>query len=111
MIPRIVLAALAAATVAASPAAAQQARSGWGAVQSVEAGWVQNTMGVLHSAPLVNPAGCTITGAGYATNPADPGVNLFHTLLLSALLNRIEVQLLVEGCAFNKPRIIAVTLR
>jgi hypothetical protein len=82
----------------------------WGSVQELEAGWGEDTMSVRHSAALVNPGGCSITNAGYATNPADTGHSLFHTLLLSAFLNRKEVALLVSGCVYNKPRIIAVKI-
>ena len=89
-----------------APAAPQYTQ--WGSVQEIEGGWEQDAMGVRHSAPLVNPDGCSITNAGYATNPADTGHSLFHTLLLSALLNRKEVSLLISGCAFNKPRVLAV---
>ena len=80
----------------------------WGSVQELEGGWGEDTMAVRHSAPLVNPGGCSVTNAGYATNPADAGHSLFHTLVLSAFLNRKEVSLLISGCAYNKPRIIAV---
>lgn len=90
------------------PAVAAQAYSGWGSVQELEAGWVIDSLAVRQSAPLVNPDSCTVTNAGYATNPADAGHSLFHTLLLSAFLNRKEVALLISGCAFDKPRIIAV---
>jgi hypothetical protein len=82
----------------------------WGSVQELEAGWGEDTMAVRHSAPLVNPGGCPITTAGYATSPADPGHSLFHTLLLSGFLNRKEVALLISGCAYGKPRVIAVRL-
>ena len=59
---------------------------------------------------MVNPGGCSVTNAGYATNPADTGHSLFHTLLLSAFLNRKEVAILVSGCVFDKPRIIGVKI-
>lgn len=93
-----------------SAAMAQEAWSQYGAVQELEAGWVEDTMALRHAAPMVNPSGCSVTNAGYATNPADPGHSLFHTLLLSALLNRKEVAVLVSGCAYSKPRIIAVKI-
>ncbi|WP_164001769.1 hypothetical protein [Pyxidicoccus caerfyrddinensis] len=98
--------------VAWAPLAFAQAEqySNWGSVQELEAGWGQDTMSVRHSAPMVNPGGCSITNAGYATNPADTGHSLFHTLLLSAFLNRKEVSILVSGCVYGKPRIIAVKI-
>ena len=82
----------------------------WGSIQELEGGWAQDTVATRHSAPFVNPDGCRVTNAGYATSPADTGHSLFHTLLLSAFLNRKEVALLISGCVFDKPRIIAVKI-
>jgi hypothetical protein len=93
-------------TVLAAPQYTQ-----WGSVQDLEAGWGVDAMSIRHSAPLMNPSACSVTNAGYATNPADTGHSLFHTLLLSAFLNRKEVSLLIDGCVFNKPRVIAVKIR
>lgn len=93
------------------PAFAAEQFSDWGSVKSIESGWVLDTLAVFHSAPLVNPDGCRVTNGGYATNPADPGHSLFHTILLSAFLNRKEVHLLISGCVFDKPRIIGVGVR
>ena len=110
---RIVAASVLVSLVAWAPTAFAQAEryTDWGSVQELEAGWVLDAMAVRHSAPMVNPGGCSVTNAGYATNPADAGHSLFHTLLLSAFLNRKEVALLVSGCAFDKPRIISVKIR
>ena len=83
----------------------------WGSIQDLEAGWGQDTMSIRHSAAVMNPGGCSVATAGYATNPADTGHSLFHTLLLSAFLNRKEVSLLIDGCVFSKPRVIAVKIR
>ncbi|BAY62799.1 hypothetical protein NIES22_28740 [Calothrix brevissima NIES-22] len=63
-------------------------------------------MSVYHSAPLVNPAGCSVTNAGYETDQS-----LIHTILLNALMNKKEVQLLIENCVNDKPKIIAVNIR
>jgi hypothetical protein len=109
---RIVAASAMVSLVAWAPTAFAQTErySDWGSVQELEAGWAVDTMSVRHSAPMVNPGGCRVTNAGYATNPADTGHSLFHTLLLSAFLNRKEVAILVSGCAFDKPRIIGVKI-
>ena len=80
----------------------------YGSVQELEAGWVEDSIAVIHSASMVNPGGCPTTNGGYATNPNDGGYNLFHTLLLSAFLNRKEVSLLISGCVYGKSHIIAV---
>lgn len=83
----------------------------WGLLQEIEAGWGDDTMAVYHAARMVNPAGCPSTNAGYATNPADPGHGLFHTVLIEAFLARKEIRLLISGCAYGKPRILAVRVR
>ena len=83
----------------------------WGLVQELEAGWGDDTMAVQHAARMVNPGGCQAANTGYATNPADPGHSLFHTVLLEAFLARKEVRLLVSGCVYGKPRILAVRVR
>lgn len=91
--------------------AAAPADSGWGALLQLEGSASANTMALSHARPLVNPDACPLADAGYATGAGDPGANLMHTLLLSALLNRKEVNLRVSGCAFDKPRVISVTVR
>lgn len=88
-----------------------QTWSEWGAIQYIEAGWKEDTMAVFHSAGMVNPNGCKVTNAGYATNPNDPGHSLFHTLVLSALLNKKQTRFLISECVYSKPRIIAVGVR
>lgn len=102
---------VAAAVLFGEVAQAAETYSDWGSVRSIETGWVLDTMAVSHSATMVNPDGCRVTNAGYATNPADPGHNLFHTVTLSAFLNRKEVRFLISGCVFDKPRIIGVSIR
>jgi hypothetical protein len=82
-------------------------------------GWREDTMAVFHSSqPFVNPAGCQVTNGGYATDPAHPGHNLFHTVIMSAFLNKREVAILLEkplaegkGCIWGKPKIIAINVR
>jgi hypothetical protein len=106
-----ILAVVGMTTAIANPASAAPSYTEWGSVKVLSAGWVQDTMSVTHSAPVVNPSGCSVTNAGYATNPEDPGHSLFHTMLMAAFLNRKEVQLLIEGCVYNKPRIIGVNVR
>lgn len=93
-----------------SQARAQEAFTDWGLIQMVSGGWKLNTVAVFHSAPFVN-VGCDETKGGYSTEPADPGVNLFHDMLLSAFMNNKEVQFRLEGCAFGKPRISGVNVR
>jgi hypothetical protein len=83
----------------------------WGSITSLEAGWTNDILTIRHSAPLVNPGNCRITNAGYATNPADAGHNLFHTIALAAFLNKKEVTVLVHECFADKPRVIGISVR
>lgn len=91
-------------------ASAVQVVSDWGKISILSTGWVLDTMAVTTTAPTVNP-GCPVLNAGYATNPADPGHSLHHAVLLAALLNNREVQIIADGCIFDKPRIISVIVR
>lgn len=102
---------VAAAILFGEAARAAETWSDWGSIKGIEAGWVLDTMAVYHSAPVVNPDHCRVETGGYATDPADAGHSLFHTVTLSAFLNRKEVHFLISGCAFEKPRIIGVGIR
>jgi hypothetical protein len=53
---------------------------------------------------------CSITTAGYALDPKDPGVKVNESVLLSAFMAGKKVRLTLDGCVFNKPRIISVTV-
>jgi hypothetical protein len=96
------------AMVAGSPALAQTPEwTDWGSIRELEAGWTEDSMAVRHSAPIRNPGGCPVSDS-YATNPNDPGHTLFHTVLLDAFIYGKQVHLLIAGCVYSKPHIIAV---
>ena len=64
-------------------------------------------------APASQSRGCTTTTYGYATATEDPGHTLFHTIAMTAFLNKREVQFLIAGpgsCSYGKPKIIAVKM-
>ncbi|MEO8259663.1 MAG: hypothetical protein ABI868_20120 [Acidobacteriota bacterium] len=111
LVAAVVICSTASASVVHITAQAGTQYTAWGSVQDLEAGWGDDAMSIRHSAALVNPGACPVTAGGYATNPADAGHSLFHTLLLSGFLNRKEVALLISGCVYGKPRVIAVKLR
>jgi hypothetical protein len=92
------------------PCNAAQVFSDWTRITLIKTGWVVDTMAVFTQAPVADP-GCPVTNAGYATNPADSGHQLFHSVLLAAFINGREVQILADGCVFDKPRIIGVDIR
>lgn len=83
----------------------------WGTITWLEVGWTEDSMTIQHSSPnFVNPNGCPVAGS-YATDPKDPGHSLFHTVALSAFMNKKQVSLLIHGCVYGKPKIIAVGVR
>jgi hypothetical protein len=89
---------------------AVDAYSDWGYITWLSTGWYEDTMSVITTAPLAN-LNCPVTDAGYATNPSDPGHQLHHAALLGAYYNHKRVQILVDGCVYDKPRILAVNVQ
>lgn len=84
----------------------------WGTITYISAGWVQDSMAIGHSmSPVTNPSGCSVETGGYATDPNDPGHNLFHTIALSAFMNKKQVSLVILGCSFDKPKVIGISVR
>jgi hypothetical protein len=93
----------------------------WGHVTALETGWHDDTMSITldPSVPFVNSSRrspvilqelqfCTVTTAGYALDPKDPGVKAHEAVLLAAFIAGKKVRLLINACAYNKPRVIAV---
>ena len=111
LVAAVVICSAASAGVVHIAAQATTQYTAWGSVQDLEAGWGEDVMSIRHSAAVVNPAACPVINGGYATSLTDSGHSLFHTLLLSGFLNRKEVALLISGCSYGKPRVIAVKLR
>ncbi|CCV09885.1 hypothetical protein [Mesorhizobium sp. STM 4661] len=84
----------------------------WGQITSIEAGWVADAASLRHSSTtMVNPSACPTIDYGYMTNPDDAGHSWFHTIALSAFLNRKQVAFLVDGCYADKPRIISIKIQ
>jgi len=97
----------------------------WGSIQSFSSAWREDAMAVHHSAAFMNsqvrvwvPGGhfitedqCTVVNDGYATDPTDPGRKLHHALLIAAFLHGKFVRLVLQGCSYDKPRIIAVEVK
>ena len=54
---------------------------------------------------------CSDTSQTYALDPKDPGVKVHEAALLGAFLSKKQVHVLVTGCVYNKPRVIAVGLK
>ncbi|NML16581.1 hypothetical protein [Azohydromonas caseinilytica] len=91
-------------------ASAARVVSDWGKITFIGTSSAADALGVTSTAPTVNP-GCPTLNAGYSTDAGDPGRALHHSVLMAAFLNNREVQIVADGCAFNKPRIISVIVR
>jgi hypothetical protein len=99
----------------------EQHYTAWGHIVALETGWFNDTMSITldPSVPFVNGTEpgfrpgehfCTVKTAGYALDPADAGVKVHQAALLSGYIAGKHVRLLVSGCVFSKPRVIAVGL-
>ena len=94
----------------------------WGQIERLHSAWTQDAVGIHHSAPFVNSRHvdliahqtvdlCRTVNDGYATDPTDPGHKLHHAILLGAFLNGKPVRLTLQGCSFDRPRIIGVEVK
>jgi hypothetical protein len=95
------------------PSAAQPQVTPWGRVVSLQVGWVLDQMLVFMDTPppLVNPDGCTVTTNGYVTNPAHAAHDMFHTMLMSALISGRQVAFVISGCYVDRPQIVSVSIK
>ena len=92
-------------TVQAAPTSSPE-----GSITYMEGGWVGAGLRVqLSQGPFTNPSACPLTD-GYTTQPADSGHQLFNAMLLSAYMSGRRVRVVVDGCAFDRPRIISVVI-
>lgn len=99
--------------VAFSPSIAVAADkvTNWGYITQLRSGIIEDSMAVFLDVPVLN-TGCTTTiFDGYVTSPDDAGHKLFHATLLGAYFNNKQVQLVLRGCAYSKPRIVAVFVK
>ncbi len=79
---------------------------------TLDAPFVNSTTPSAGGTPVLAHPGppCNITTDGYALDPADPGVKVAESVLLSAYLAGKRVSLGLHGCVFDKPKIISVTM-
>jgi hypothetical protein len=111
----------------ATPSAVAQLRqlhpivaSEWGFITEISTAWSDDALAVFHTQPIVNPwtdlsvtpgGECRVTNAGYATDPSDPGHKLLHAVIIAAFLHHKPVRFVIQGCAYDKPRIISADVR
>lgn len=86
--------------------------SDWGYITHSSTAWNEDALAVYHQ-PLgaasevvigqIIP--CPIPHDPYATDPTVSGRKLQHAAIIGAYLHHKQVQFLVKGCAYGKPRI------
>jgi hypothetical protein len=69
-----------------------------------------NISGVVAGRPKPPPTPCKVTTGGYALDPKDAGTRVNESVLLSAFLAGKKVSLFLDGCIFDKPRIVSVSM-
>jgi hypothetical protein len=72
-------------------------------VQFINSGTTTLTLTAVNRVPCANAA-----AEEYALDPKDSSLKLNESVLLSAYLAGKKVRLTLDGCVFDKPRIIAV---
>ena len=60
---------------------------------------------------LTNPDGCPLTTNGYVTNPTHAAHDMFHTMLMSALISGRQVAMVISGCYVDRPQIVSVAIK
>jgi hypothetical protein len=87
----------------------------WARITSLQVGWVEDQMLVFLDDPgVTNPDGCALVTNGYVTNPTHPAHDMFHTMLVSALISGRQVALVISGCyptIQDRPQIISVAIK
>jgi len=106
-LPRGVFAALLLCAPAASNATPNTSQTG--NILTLAGGWSTADVQVQLGIPFYNPENCTLSD-GYITDPSLSGTQLFNSILLSAYISHIPVNVVIDGCILDKPRIIGVNL-
>jgi hypothetical protein len=81
-----------------------------GRITFYSGGWTDAIVRVQLQATFQNPDNCGLID-GYVVDPALGGAQLFSSFLLTAFTTDQPVRLVIDGCAYSRPRIIAVTLQ
>ena len=100
----LAITAMTAATAQAAPVVSPP-----GHVTFLSGGWVNANLRAQTDFAWTNPAACTYTD-GYMVDVADQGHELFSSMLLTAFSTGKRVQFVLDGCAHDRPRIVAVEM-
>jgi hypothetical protein len=80
-----------------------------GLIKQIDTGWESDTFGVMTTAAIVNPAGCTATDMYESSSPA-AGYNTYYAAALTAFSTGSQVTVVVSNttCTENRPTIIGI---
>jgi hypothetical protein len=82
--------------------------SSWGHVLGFDTGWVDDSIALRMDFPLVNPGRCKVIDGGYALDSTEPGNHLHQAAIMGAFFNAKPLRVIVQGCVYDKPRIVGV---
>ena len=108
--PRLWAATSMASLLMSSAATATPVEAPWARVNYIAGGWTAAHVRVQTTTTFYNPESCPRSD-GYIVDAGLPGAQLFASMLLTAFSTSREVQLVLDGCVLERPRIIGVTLR
>ena len=96
------------ALIAAQPIFAQTTVTA-GTIKQILTGWSSDTFGVMTTASVVNPAGCTATDMYESSSPA-PGYTTFYAAALTGFTTGAQVSIVVSNttCTQNRPSIMGI---
>lgn len=100
----------AAALVLAAPAAHAASGTGWARITFVSGGWVNADTRVMLTTPFYNPDGCSNTD-GYIVPSSLPASQLLSSILLTAYSLDHHVNVIVDGCYQDRPKVIGVYMQ
>lgn len=103
-------AACALTALSSNAASAAPVEGPWGHVIVMNGGWTSAHLRVQLDVPFYNPTSCSMTD-GYIVEATLPGAQLFQSMLITAFASGDEVSLTLDGCAYERPRVVAVAVR
>ncbi|PXA86985.1 hypothetical protein DMC25_13165 [Caulobacter sp. D4A] len=106
---RLVAATLAATAAISGQALATPSETPTSQITFYGGGWTDAIVRVQLATAFHNPDGCPVTD-GYIVDPAIGGAQMFASILLTAFTTNQPVRLVVDGCSYSRPKIIAINM-
>jgi ABC-type proline/glycine betaine transport system substrate-binding protein len=80
-----------------------------GTIKQIDTGWSSDTFGLMTTAPIINPAGCSAADMYESSQPA-AGYSTYYAAALTAFSTGAQVSVVVSNttCTQNRPTIIGL---